>query len=289
MSAFVLLVIFVSSLSWSLFDMSRKRLSSSVSPAAAVVWLMLLQAPLFAGVALIEPWTHPSSSYWWPALASLTLNLLGNIWFIQAVRLAPLSLAVPVLSLTPVFSTLGGFLLLGEKTSARQALGIVIIVASTFFLGRASSRAHPSVEERSRVVKGLALMAVVAFLFAVTPVFDKICLESLPSSQHAFIQSIASAAVLASVLKVRRQPLDLKGALSNGVWLATAVGFAALALFTQLWSIREVPVGHFDALKRSFGLIAALGLGLMVFKEPLTKAKIIAVVAIGIGIFILLA
>jgi multidrug transporter EmrE-like cation transporter len=44
----------------------------------------------------------------------------------------------------------------------------------------------------------------------------------------------------------------------------------------------------FEALKRSFGLVAALSFGYLVFKEPISRAKVVTLVAIGIGIAILL-
>jgi drug/metabolite transporter (DMT)-like permease len=292
MTTTVFLVIALSGLFWSIFDTTRKRLAESVKPGPAVVWLMLLQTPLFVLFGVSDAWPIPASDYWLPSLGSLFVNLLANIWFIEAVALAPLSLAIPILSLTPVFSALGGYLFLGEPTTARQAAGIVVIVAATFGLARFGSRSDSDSEEskeQSRTVrKGLLLMGVVALLWASTPVLDKVCLRFAPASQHAFIQCLGIALFLGLWLKVRGLALGLPNMKRNLIWLAAAVLFAALALFTQFWSIQFVPVGIFEALKRSIGLIAALGLGALVFSERLTRLKVLIVMVMGLGIFLLL-
>jgi len=212
-SVWVFLIIVLSSLFWSLFDTSRKSLSDHLSATAAVFWLMLLQAPIFLLLVFTEAWVWPSANYWLPAAISLLLNLLSNIWFVEAVRLAPLSLAIPILALTPVFSATGGLILLGEATSLRQACGILVIVTATFVLGRHSARNQLDEMENARVRRGLILMVVVALLFALTPVFDKICLREMPSSEHAFLQCLSVAITAAIYLRSRRQGLDFSAAL----------------------------------------------------------------------------
>jgi drug/metabolite transporter (DMT)-like permease len=292
MTPLVFTVIALSGFFWSIFDTTRKRLAETIKPAPAVVWLMLLQTPLFLVFGIADTWVFPEAGYWLPSLGSLIVNALANIWFIEAVALAPLSLAIPILSLTPVFSALGGYLFLAEPTTAQQGLGIVVIVAATFALARFGSRSQSGADQNvaasKTMRKGLLLMVVVASLWASTPVLDKVCLRFAPASQHAFLQCLGIAIFLGLWLKVRGTGLALPNMKRNLIWLLAAVIFAALALFTQFWAIQYVPVGIFEALKRSIGLIAALALGWLVFKEQLTRLKFVIVGVMGLGIFLLL-
>ena len=169
MSWMVILSVAASSMGWSLFDMSRKRLAADLAPVPVVIGLMALQTPLYAIAGIFEAWQIPLSSYWLPALASIVVNCLANVWFVESVRLAPFSLAVPILSLAPVFTSLGGFLFLDEPTTLRQSLGILIIVGSTFALARQGHSGEAG-ERAQSVRKGLILMALVALLWASTPV-----------------------------------------------------------------------------------------------------------------------
>lgn len=280
----------ISSLSWSFFDLSRKKLAVNLNPVPVVAWLMLFQGLVFLALGFVDVWSVPQTSYWLPFAASVALNAFANIWFVESVSLAPFSLAIPILSLTPVFSSVGALLVLQESVTPRQALGILIIVAATLAIGYfgTTSLKETEVKDPRAVRKGLALMAVVALLFALTPVVDKLCLKTLPSSQHGALQCFATAASLAVWIKIRCGGIPFASVRSRFVWFAAAVFFASLAVYFQFWSIQSISVGIFEALKRSCGLVTALVLGFLVFKEAFTIQKLVLVCAMGVGIFVLL-
>lgn len=280
----------ISSLSWSFFDLSRKKLAAGLNPVAIVAWLVLFQGLVFLPFAAFEAWPVPISGYWLPFAASVALNAFANIWFVEAVTLAPFSLAIPILSLTPVFSSIGALIVLNEEISAKQAIGIAIIVASTLAIGYFGTHSlkETEVTDPKKVRKGLSLMAVVALLFALTPVVDKLCLKSVPSSEHGALQSFATAAALAVWILFRGGAIPFSVVRSRAVWFAAAIVFATLAVYFQFWAIQSIPVGIFEALKRSCGLVTALVLGYFVFKEPLTISKLVLVAVMGVGIFVLL-
>jgi drug/metabolite transporter (DMT)-like permease len=186
-----------------------------------------------------------------------------------------------------VFSALGGFALLGEVTSLRQWAGILIIVSATFAIARAGHSQHEG-DDRQRVRRGILMMAAVAVLWATTPVLDKLCLRMVPASEHALLQCFGVAALLFGWARWRGGKVHLKQVTSRAPWFTLAVGAAAIALFAQFWAIRFVPVGIFEALKRSYGLISALGLGYLVFREPVSRTKIFLVLFLAFGIFVLM-
>ncbi|MES2856202.1 MAG: EamA family transporter, partial [Bdellovibrionota bacterium] len=210
-----------------------------------------------------------------------------NLWFIQAVSMAPLSLVIPVLSLTPVFTALGAYLGLGETLGFQQIAGVILIVVSTFFLGKAES-SKTTVNDGSSVKKGVLLMGLVAVMWSITPIFDKICLREVPSSEHGFIQCAGIAIFFGVYLRVRGIPASFRLVSANFEWFSIAVLFASIALFTQLWAIQVVQVGIFEALKRSVGLVAALLLGHFLFAERISRIKVGLVGLIAVGIFVLL-
>ena len=280
----------ISSLSWSFFDLSRKKLAAGLNPVAIVAWLTLFQGLVFLPFVAFEVWPWPAADYWLPFAASVALNAFANIWFVEAVALAPFSLAIPILSLTPVFSMIGALLVLHEEIALKQAFGIAIIVAATLAIGYIGTHSikETEVTDPKRVRKGLFLMSVVALLFALTPVVDKLCLKSVPSSEHGAIQSFATAAALSIWLRFRGGAIAFSVVRSRAVWFAAAIVFATLAVYFQFWSIQSIPVGIFEALKRSCGLVTALVLGYFVFKEAFTLSKLVLVGVMGVGIFVLL-
>jgi drug/metabolite transporter (DMT)-like permease len=300
----------LSSVFWSLFDFSRKKLAARLEPVPVVIWLMLLQTPIFVPFMFTEAWTLPPAEYYVPAIASLLLNIFANVLFVLSMRLAPLSLAVPMLSLGPVFSATAGFLLLGEEVSVRQLIGIAIVVVSAFALGRAGARAEaaksadlPKSRGLSQVGRGLVMMTAVAALWSTTPVLDKICLRTVASSEHAFLQCLAIALCLMAWTGWRSRGANDSGTTStslqavvrlsqlreNALWLGGATVVAAAALLTQFWAIQLVAVGIFESLKRAVGMLSALILGLVFLNEPVTLPKALAIGGMAVGVFILLA
>src|SRR6266849_3381929 len=101
----LLLVVF-SSLGWAGFDLLRKLLVREVAPVALLLMLTLGAVPLFAAWVWIDGVAAPASGYLAPALGSVVLNVVANLLFLHGMRIAPLSVAIPLLSLTPVFTTL---------------------------------------------------------------------------------------------------------------------------------------------------------------------------------------
>lgn len=292
MSAMVFLLILVSSAAWSTFDMSRKRLADFMAPIPLVMWLTLLQIPIFALSAIVigSRWGEATVVYWLAAFASAAVNATANVLFIESVKRAPFSLAVPVLALAPVFSALGGFAVLGEPISLRQMMGIAVVVTAVFFLSRvAHGPKEKSLGNSNQYRIGLWMMAIVALLWALQPVFEKYCLRTMPGDIHGAIECLLMTLMLAAWLVVQRQDFAVAAVRRRIGALLCSVVIAALALATQLAAIRQVEVGAFEALKRSTGLLFALAYGYFLFRESISSRKIalLAVIACGIVLLVL--
>src|SRR5690606_34429234 len=127
MTTSLLLIALGSTLSWSAFDVVRKRLVTQIPVAALAFWISVAQLPGYFVWGLFEGSFKIGEGYALPALISMALNLLANVLFLEAVRRGPLSVAVPVLSFTPVFVALGSMPLLGETLGWSQWLGIGMV------------------------------------------------------------------------------------------------------------------------------------------------------------------
>jgi len=304
MATTALLITVLSSLFWSGFDLTRKRLAPFLPPGPVVAVLMFAQLPVFLVLGMFEAWIEPTSGLWLPAILSIALNLAANILFLKSVALAPLSLAVPMLSFTPVFGAICGYLALGETLSARQTFGIVVVILGAWVLQGGMSaifRREPAAKnssadaarvnagaEQRQIRKGLLLMTIVAFFWSLTPVVDKLGLRHANVSLYAFIQclGIALAVVIYSV--INKSSFALSAFRNHRLDLGLAALTGALALATQFVAVQAMAVGLFEALKRAIGLLASLALGAIFFQEKITPEKISGVICMGIGIALIL-
>jgi drug/metabolite transporter (DMT)-like permease len=273
-------------LGWALFDLSRRFLSARFSAWTTVVGVTLPSLPLI----LIWGWR---AGPWWveplylvPGLGSLALNLGANFAYVRAYQLSPISLTLPMLSLTPVFSALLGAAVLGEPVSLRAAVGIACVVAGAVVL----AAGWPSRQGRQpvRVESGSLVMALVALLWSGSVLLDKLALRHASAPLHALVLNggVAIGGLIALALSGRLA--ELRGLPRNGALLAfsVATGFGALA--AQLAALGSIPIGMLETLKRGVGGVMAVTWGRTFFAEPVTSSKAGAIALLTAGVALIL-
>lgn len=281
----------LTALGWALFDVARKRLALAVSPVALTVWLPLGQVPLLAFWALwAGPGALPTASVA-PMLASMALNVLGLLGFMQAVRWSPLSLTIPLLSFTPVATSLLAWVFRGQVPTLAQIGGAALVVAGAVALGLGSGLGQglgAFLKDR-----GVRRMAGAALAWSLTAVLDQVALERGAGALYAPALSLGVGVMLGAVMLVRGQGGLLKETfvqLRRLPLLAPATfALGAVALAVQLEALRHAPVGFIETIKRGTGMAAAILFGRLVFHEPVNPAKLaaVALMTTGVGLVVL--
>ncbi|MFL6289448.1 MAG: EamA family transporter [Thermoanaerobaculia bacterium] len=278
-----LLLVVGSSLAWSAHDVSRKFLVGRVRPVPLAFLLTAAAAPLFAVWTVFDGMPEIQPGYALPAVASVLLNIAANLMFFAALRTSALSIIIPLLSLTPVFTALLGIPMLGEVPAPLQWLGIVLVVAGAFALnlpeGKAAWRWEP----------GAALMTAVALLWSLTVPLDKMAMARASAPFHATVLCAGVAAGVFVVLVWQRRLGELAGLRHVRGAFALALVTSLLALGLQLLAIQQVWVGLMETLKRGIGNVSAVILGRAVFGEPVTLRKLLAgaLMAAGVGLILI--
>lgn len=271
-------------LSWAAYDATRKGLAEGTNPAALVAVLCAMQAPFFGAWLAWDGGVAMHEGYAVPAATSVVLNIVANVLFIRSVSIAPLSVSVPLLSLTPVFSAGIAWVLVGEAPTAIQAVGIGIVVAAAIGL---NARTAQGVDRR-RALRGASLMALVALLWSVTSVVDKMATEASSAAFHGLVQVAGIASGLGLWLAIRRELGTLRATFRRPVLLVGAALAAVSALGLQLLAFTQVLVSLVEAVKRAIGLLSAVAIGRLVFGERLTLTQVMAVLAMAAGTALIL-
>jgi drug/metabolite transporter (DMT)-like permease len=241
---------------------------------------------LFLAWALLSSQTQISPGYVLPGVATVVLNVIANVLFLQAVRVSPLSLTIPFLSLTPVFSTLLAGLALGEQPDRTEAAGILLVVLGAFLVNLRRDRPSPLMALRRE--PGSLIMAGVALVWSLTAVLDKRALAFAAVPMHAAIQSAGVAALLVLLLAARRRLPELVHVRLVPRTYALALVAAALGLGLQFVALRLTLVGLVEALKRAIGMFFAIAVGRLVFEEPVTAGKLAGVLLMSTGVALIL-
>jgi len=276
----------IGALGWTLFDVVRKKLAQKIVPTLLTVWLPLAQVPLLAAwAASTGPFLIPRASLL-PMGCSIALNVGGLLAFMQAMRLSPLSLTIPLLSFTPVGTTLIGWALRNQTPTQLQLGGVALVVAGAITLGLKSGQ---WLGQRAYARDpGVRRMAVASIIWSLTAVIDQVALERGAGYWYAPVITAGVGLLLGAILLLRGQGPALREAggtlLKHPTLMAAAVIIGSAALAVQLESLRIAPVGFIETVKRGIGMSGAILFGRLVFKEPIGLPKILAVLLLTLGV-----
>jgi drug/metabolite transporter (DMT)-like permease len=293
-----LLILLAASLSSSGFDVFRKVLVRHLAPVPMVVLLALASVPLFGILLALQGGVTVAAGYWLPAVGSVLLNIVANLTFLQSVRISPLSVTVPLLSLTPVFTTLLGFLLLGERPSGSVILGIALVVAGAFWLNLPTREQAAEAQAGGGPVQpfwraaaaqpGAWLMAGTALLMSCTIPLDKLAVGHANPPFHGLFLCAGIAAGSLVVLVAQGRTGELAGIRKGWGPFVLALVSSTLALAFQLVALKLILVSVVETVKRGVGNLLAVVLGRAAFGEALTLRKLGAVVLMALGVALIL-
>jgi len=271
-------------------DLLRKALSHRIRPVPLLFVLAAGMIPAFIGWWIWADAAVPSAGYWLPGLGSVLLNVVANLIFLEAVRISPLSLTIPMLSLTPVFTSLLAIPLLGERPGRLEWLGIAAVVLGAFWLNvdRQRESSELPIWRRLGKERGSLLMVLVAALWSLALPLDKLAVASASVPAHGTILSAGVALVLVLVLLVRPGESSFSEVRRWSGLVTALVTVSVLALGLQLVAITRVWVGLVETLKRAVGSLLALVSGWLFFGEQIDLQQVLAVLLMGAGVGLVL-
>lgn len=213
------------------------------------------------------------------ALVTISLNMVAIILLVDAIGRSELSYSLPFLGLTPVFSILIAWMLRGEVIGPAGVLGILFVVLGSLGIDARSEKDWARLGGR-RIFrdKGVRLVVIVSFIYAVTSVYDKTA--TLLSDPWTFVWYSATvrAALFMIFLQGRRRPsrsAKTEGGPSFTHFLLFALlgaTFLAEALF-QMHAMQTGLVAFVIAIKRLSILMTSLA-GMVFFREPFSPARL---------------
>jgi uncharacterized membrane protein len=270
-------------------DFVRKQASVYCSPALLIAVVFTAIIPIFLVLLLTSGPVSFSAQYIVPGGLNILANVLANVFLIRAVAVSDLSRTIPLLSLTPVFTALLGWVMLGEALHGQQWAGISLVVVGVLWLyvpaDKGSIFGFSSIVQNFVQEKGAKYMCLVALFWTLAPTFERVALRYASIPLHGFIHFSCAALVLWLWL-------FFKGNLSKAAlpeksgW--KVIGVLALlyagALGLQMLSLKLVFVGIMEAVKRVIGQISAVVLGRIIFNEPITRPKVFGIAFMCAGV-----
>ncbi len=284
-----MILAFISGLAWSGLDIARKSLGRDLGSPIIATGLSLGLASLFGVAALISGPTLQPADYVWPAALSIVLCTAVQVLIVESVRRSELSRTIPLLSFTPVATSLFGLAVLGEEPSPVQWAGIGLVFAGALGLGFSRRQHEPDrPPPRFKLDSGVLLMLLAAICISAAAPFDKLAIEASSTPVHGFFQSAGASVLLLLFLVLRGDLARIRRLFQAPVRMTLAILLAFAAVGLQFAAYRYAMVGEVETIKRVVGLVASLAAGSLIFGESINARKLITVVAMGIGVALML-
>jgi drug/metabolite transporter (DMT)-like permease len=264
-----------------------KRILDRIHPAVLTWAMFAYDLPIMALVLAIDgiPVIRPG---FWPALAvTLTINLIAVTLYIQAIKLSPLSLTIPLLAFTPIFLVLTAFIVLGERPTALGLVGILFIVLGAYFLGMEGRFRHVLDPLRHLTrERGSLLMLTVALLWGGSAAADKAALLNSSPIFFVFAFYLLYTLLYLPILRWRAGP-DVGQVTRRAPALFLFALLGGIMIISQMMAARMTLVSYVIAIKRA-GMIFSIFLGYLFFGERHLGWRLGAAVLMVIGVCCLL-
>lgn len=235
-----------------------------------IAWLRLaLALPVLFLSLLFAPLPPLDRDFFVASFTSLPFEIIAMVLYIKALKISPLSLTLPFLSLTPVFLIVVPYLLLGEKVSAAGAAGVLLIAAGSYTLNLKEFRKgvfEPFLAIRKE--RGSLYMILVALIFSFTSTLGK---KAIGHSSPVFFGTFYYTVVVLvfAPLAMRRPGVRMREIVSSGALKASLIpGIChSVMIITHMIAVSMTKVAYMISVKRLSLLIGVL-YGHLLFREP---------------------
>jgi len=221
-------------------------------------------------------------------VAKAAIVTLSWVLTFFALKHLPISLAAPVRASAPLFTLLGAVAFFGERPTARQGLGIAVILLAYWafsLIGRIEGIRF----SRNAWVWSLFLGTLVG---AVSGLYDKHLLQTahLPALAMQFWFTAYNTLIQGAIVGFLWWPRRSRHTAFHWSWSIAAVGALLLlsdALYFHALAMPGALVSVISTLRRT-NVVLSFAIGSLLFGERYRLRKSLALVGVLLGIFLIL-
>lgn len=284
-----ILVCVISALFWSTFDVSRKLCLEKVSSQTLLIIFCICQSIFFFLWSIISGSNINIIEYFVTGFFLIIISVVSALLFLKSLKISEISLTIPLLSFSPLFSSIFSYILLEEKLTIFQYIGVFFIIFGTMVLYAKSFSIKSIFYSITILKKNVAAiyMLIVSLIWSLTPVLDKVCLKYSSINTHGLIQALGMLLILV-ILFWRKFLNENYKILKNKKLISITLFVGTSATVLQLLAINFTLVPIMESIKRSLGQFGSIFFGYIYFKERVSIQKIIGGTLLTCGIFSLL-
>ena len=251
----------------SLSDVFTKAFLKGLSTPQLALARVLGPVACLAPLLLIVNKPDLDSTFFKSLLCLLPLETLALLLYMEAIRIAPLSLTIPFLAFTPVFMILTGFVILGETLELQGIVGILLTVAGSYTL-HVKNINHGLFTPVKKIFsdRGSILMITVAFIYSITSVLGKVAVLHSSPLFFAIFYFVIHGLFAATVISLWQKINPLEVILKNRLGFVSVAFSQSFMVVCHMAAISMAPAAYMIAVKRTSVLFGVI-FGCLIFKE----------------------
>ncbi len=278
-------------------DAVSKRIMQQYDEWATGAVLAGLGAAVISPMVLCVDVRPPSLELGALLVVLVPFEVLGYYLFLSALRMAPLSLTVPLLAFTPLFAAGSAWLLLGERVNPSGAVGILLISFGAFILN--ADLVYVGLLAPVKAIfsnPGAKRMLWVALIWSFTTTMGKIGAKLYGPIPFGFLILCGVSVVFGLVYCYRNagQARDrcpgqaFQPVMGRDAWKVLALGgfLVGMAHVTHFVSLSMANVSYMISIKR-LSLVFGVFLGWKIFGEQNIRYRLIGAAVMVCGVFFL--
>ncbi|MBP7807173.1 EamA family transporter [Candidatus Saccharibacteria bacterium] len=241
--------------------------------------------PILAAIAICSgKLLNPLSlgiRFWLPLVViSVVFPPLNTFLYTHAIKKGDLSKVLPLQSLLPVFALPIAWLTLGETPSLAASLGVILTVFGIYALGLKGKRLHHPLQPFREDSSSRAMLASM-LLITVAGVLEKVAVQASNPQFYSFASSVGAILTLSIAMRLSKQQIT-RVVLPLAKRISSIGALYSTSYATYLLAIAAGPIAYAAALRSTNILIGSL-LGIVLFREKLTKPKVVSFLLIIAG------
>jgi drug/metabolite transporter (DMT)-like permease len=213
------------------------------------------------------------ATFWIAMAICVAMDMISTVLYMRAIQVAPLSLTVPYLGLTPIFLLIIPSLVLGEQLTPVGILGVILVALGTYTL-QLNRVKSGWLEPWLAIFKnrGSFYMLIVAICYALTATLGKLAIQhSSPLIMAIFYFALLAIGYTPFVLLRSKGRLRLLAA-EPAAFIQIGLAMALMAI-THFSAIGMIQVAYMISIKR-LSLLFAILYGIFWFKEQNLKERL---------------
>ncbi len=278
---------FVCALSLATADaLSKKTLNDNIDPYI-VAWVRIgYTIPFMVFIIPFIDIPELDSVFFVVTFLSLPLDVVAVLLYMRAIKISPLSLTLPFLSLTPIFLIGTSYIILGEKPDKSGFLGVILVVIGAYLLNiHTVRRGYLEPFKAIAGEKGSVLMIIVAFVFSLGACLGKIAVQHSDPIFFSVTYSLLLSLVLFLIISSKTKHFFSKVIFRPVPFLLIGM-LMAIMMITHLKAVSLVDVSYMISVKR-LSILFGVIYGVVFFKETNIKERFLGASVMITGIILI--